>query len=128
MSNTLPFAPHKHIHPHTCTCTDIINSQLRSREVDLSEAQRVAAAAQAEAAVLRSQLAAAKQAAAADAAAAEARLASKDAEVRLHDYSAPRHHQQMTVLHANCALPAYSCLTQGHRASPEPPHRTSPLD
>lgn len=74
--------------------------------------------------MLRSQLAAAKQAAAADAAAAEARLASKDAEVRLHD-SAPRHHQQMTVLQANCALPAYSCLTQGHRAGPEPPHGTS---
>jgi hypothetical protein len=47
---------------------------------------------------LRSQLAAAKQAAAADAAAAEARLASKDAEVRLHD-CAPTHHEQI----ARCA-------------------------
>lgn len=67
-------------HPAPC-CTDIINSQLRAREIDVAEAQRVAAAAQAEVSVLRSQLAAAKQAAAAEAAGAEARLAAKEAEV-----------------------------------------------
>jgi hypothetical protein len=60
---------------------DIINSQLRAREIDVAEAQRIAAAAQAEVSVLRSQLAAAKQAAAAETAGAEARMAAKEAEV-----------------------------------------------
>jgi hypothetical protein len=71
-------APAQFLHAHA----DIVNTQLRSREVDLAEAQHTASAAQAEAAALRSQLAAAQQAAAADAAAMETRLAAKEAEVR----------------------------------------------
>lgn len=60
---------------------DMLSSQLRGRELDLSEAQRTAAAAAAEVAALRSQLAAARQAAAAEAAAMETQLAAKEAEV-----------------------------------------------
>jgi hypothetical protein len=67
--------------PITSLYADIINTQLRSREVDLAEAQHSASVAQAEAAALRAQLAAAKQAAAADAAAMETRLAANEAEV-----------------------------------------------
>jgi len=67
--------------PLTPTHSDMLSSQLRGRELDLSEAQRTAAAAAAEVAALRSQLAAARQAAAAEAAAMETQLAAKEAEV-----------------------------------------------
>lgn len=68
-----PLSPYTH--------SDMLSSQLRGRELDLSEAHRTAAAAAAEVAALRSQLAAARQAAAAEAAAMETQLAAKDAEV-----------------------------------------------
>lgn len=61
--------------------SDMFSSQLRAREVDAAEAQRVAAAAAADVAALRAQLAAAKQTAAAAEAAMESRLAAKEAEV-----------------------------------------------